>query len=424
MPRRCYIFDIDGTMMDSEAGILHAVEYSLNKLNIPLPDEDTMRKFLGPPLVWSYQHLMGMSESQAVEATTAYREMYLTKGLFENRVYPGVRRLIRTLRARGDWVAVATGKPQKTAETILEYFGLDTMLDRVVGAWNEHAEKDQLIRKALPDEYDEAWMIGDRNLDILGGRAVGIHTLGAGWGYATGSELRDAGADVVAETVQDAIGLLCGDEEPPRGFFLSMEGLDGSGKSTQMRMLTEKLRQYGFEVILSREPGGCPISEKIRDLVLSRENGEMDPETEAILYAASRCQHVREVIRPALRQGKLMLSDRFVDSSVAYQGGGRELGVGHVLAINAPAVDGTMPDLTVYLDIGHQAALARRSAASELDRIEAEAESFHARVEAAYHELIAKDPGRFAVVDATLPPEELGEQVAKAVLGRLMEAER
>ena len=149
----------------------------------------------------------------------------------------------------------------------------------------------------------------------------------------------------------------------------------------------------------------------------------MTAEAEALLFAASRAQHVREVIRPTVAAGKVLLCDRFVDSSVAYQGGGRELGVQRVLDINAPAVDGTMPAATVYLDIDHTAAMARRSAASELDRMELEAETFHARVEAAYRELIARDPARFVVVDATRKQEEIGEDAAARVLARLMEAE-
>lgn len=129
----------------------------------------------------------------------------------------------------------------------------------------------------------------------------------------------------------------------------------------------------------------------------------MAAETEALLYAAARAQHVREIIRPAIQAGKVLLCDRFVDSSVAYQGGGRELGVKTVLDMNAPAVDGTWPMVTVYLDISHQEALRRRYQASAPDRLEQEGDSFHGRVEQAYRELIARDPSRFVVVDATLP---------------------
>ena len=203
-----------------------------------------------------------------------------------------------------------------------------------------------------------------------------------------------------------------------------MEGPDGSGKGTQLERLTDTLDRYGFEVVRSREPGGSPIGEKIRDLLLDRANREMTAETEALLYAAGRAQHVSEVIRPALEAGKLLLSDRFVDSSVAYQGGGRRLGVDRVLAINAPAVDGTMPDRTVYLDLDHREALRRRCEASEPDRMEIEPEAFHARVEEAYHELIRRDPERFIVIPAAGEREEIAKETADRVLSWLMEEER
>ena len=145
--------------------------------------------------------------------------------------------------------------------------------------------------------------------------------------------------------------------------------------------------------------------------------------TEALLYAASRAQHVREKILPAVAEGKVVLCDRFLDSSVAYQGGGRNLGIDKVLEINAPAVDGTLPDLTVYLDIDHRESLRRRCAASEPDRLEMEAESFHARVENGYHELIARDPERFVVVDAAKTREEIAAEIQEKVLARLMKSE-
>ena len=149
----------------------------------------------------------------------------------------------------------------------------------------------------------------------------------------------------------------------------------------------------------------------------------MTDETEALLYASSRAQLVREVVRPAVRDGKVVLCDRFVDSSAAYQGGGRQMGIERILRINEPAVDGTMPDLTVYLDIDHRTAMARRCAASVPDRLEMEAESFHARVEDGYHQLMSMDPDRFAVVDASGDREEIAAEVSRKVLARLMSVE-
>jgi dTMP kinase len=202
-----------------------------------------------------------------------------------------------------------------------------------------------------------------------------------------------------------------------------MEGPDGSGKGTQMRRLRDTLGRFGYEVIDTREPGGTPIGEKIRKILLDRENMGMTDETEALLYAASRAQLVREVIRPAVAEGKIVLCDRFVDSSAAYQGGGRQMGIERILGINAPAVDGTMPDLTVYLDIDHRKAMKRRCAVSEPDRMEMEAESFHARVEEGYHQLIAMDPERFAVVNAEGERDAIAKEVAQKVLAHLWETE-
>ena len=418
------IFDLDGTLTQSEEGIWNCVRYAARKLGYPEPDVETLRKFIGPPLLFSFQEYMGMTEAEAEQGVVAYRERYLVTGLFENRVYPGIRRLLRMLKQQGCWVGVATGKPQEPAERIIEHFGLRKYIDAVAGPTGKHgAEKDDLIRRALPEKYNEGWMVGDRKFDVEGGRTVGLKTLGVGYGYGTEEELREAGCTAYAETVQDAIDILCPGQESPEGAFLSIEGLDGSGKTTQIRLITDAMDRYGFEVVHSREPGGCKVSEKIRHLLLDKDNVGMDGVTEALLYAAARAQHVREVIRPAVKSGKVLLCDRFADSSVAYQGGGRQLGVERILAINEPAVDGTWPMATIYLDIDHETSLKRRSAATELDRIEMEADSFHARTEAAYRELIARDPQRFVVVDATRTPEEIGADVARQVLARLMEAE-
>ena len=422
--RQAVIFDLDGTLTQSEEGIFNCVRYAAERLNFPCPDGETLHKFVGPPLLYSFREYMGMNEATAERAVEVYRERYTAVGLFENRVYPGIRRLLRTLKRAGWYIGIATGKPQGPSERIIEHFGLSKYFDKIVGPTGKiGAEKDWLIRNALPAEYDEAWMVGDRKFDIEGGRTVGIRTIGVGYGYGDEEELRTAGCDVYAPTVQDVIDALCPGAEPPVGAFLSIEGLDGSGKTTQINLITDAMDRYGFEVVHSREPGGCKVSEAIRQVLLDVNNVGMDGVTEAILYAAARAQHVREVIRPAVASGKVLLCDRFVDSSVAYQGGGRQLGVQRILDINAPAVDGTLPMATIYLDIDHETSLKRRSAASMLDRIEMEADSFHARTEAAYRELIARDPQRFIVVDATQSPEEIGRQVAERVLARLMEAE-
>ncbi len=421
---RAVIFDLDGTLTQSDEGIFKSIRYAARKLGFAEPPESDRFKFIGPPLMYSFREYLGMTREQAVEAQEAYRERYWDTGLFENRVYPGIRSLLRMLKKRGDWVAIATGKPSDPARRIAEHFGLNRYFDRIIGPdLNDgNAAKDALILAALPERFDEAVMVGDRHFDIEGANALGLPSVGAGWGYGTEEELRSTGCTHYAARVGDLIDLLCPGDPMPRGAFLSVEGLDGSGKSTQIGMLSEALDRWGFVVRHSREPGGSPVGERIREILLTRGN-EMESLTEALLFAASRAEHVRKVIRPAVERGEVLLCDRFVDSSAAYQGGGRELGVDRVMQLNAPAVDGTLPLATLYLDIGHEQAMRRRTAASDPDRMESEPDSFHARVEAAYRTLIGQDPRRFVVVDASRSPEEVGRDAAAGILARLTAAE-
>ncbi len=418
------LFDLDGTLTRSEEGIWNSVRYVAEKKSLPVPDADTLRKFIGPPLVYSFREYMGMSEEEAVEAQNLYRERYNIKGLFENRIYPGIRGVLRMLKARGARLGIVTGKPEKATGRILAHFGLDRYFERIRCATDNHADKTLLIQACVPEKDAEIWMVGDRKFDMEGGRGAGVHTLGVTYGYGSEEELRTAGAERIAHSVSEIGDILCPGDPRPAGFFLAMEGLDGSGKGTQLEKLTDTLDRWGFEVVLSREPGGCPISEKIRQLLLDPENAGMTDVTESLLYAASRAQHVRQVIRPAVAEGKLVLCDRFVDSSIAYQGGGRQLGVETVSGINAPAVDGTLPMITVYLDIDHRASLKRRLAESVPDRLEREKEDFFARTEEAYHELIARAPERYVVVNAAGDREDIAREIADQVLSRLMEAEK
>ena len=420
---RWVLFDLDGTLTQSEEGIWNCVRYAADRMGFPVPDEAVLRQFIGPPLLYSFQEYMGMTKEQAEEAQRIYRERYVVKGLYENRVYPGVRTLLRTLKKAGFHLGVVTGKPAGPTGDILRWFGLDRWFETVQCATDGHADKDALIRQALPENCTEAWMAGDRKFDMEGAVRAGIHGLGVTYGYGSEEELRTAGAEAIAHTPMEAATLLCPETPAARGAFVSVEGLDGSGKGTQIAYLADALDRFGFDVVHTREPGGTPIGEKIREILLDRENSGMTDITEALLYAASRAQHVREKIRPAVEKGQLVLCDRFLESSVAYQGGGRQLGVDRVLEINREAVDGTMPDVTVYLDICHREALKRRCAASEPDRMEMEADSFHARVEEAYHELIAREPDRFAVVNAAGDREDIARNIREQVISRLMEAE-
>ena len=417
------LFDLDGTLTQSEEGIWNCAKHAAKEMGFPEPDTATLRKFIGPPLLHSFRTYLGMTEEQAEEAQRIYRGRYTTVGMYENRVYPGVRTMLRTLRNQGARLGVVTGKPAYPTGKILEHFGFDRFLSTVVCASDARAEKEHLIRQALPDDHGEVWMVGDRCFDMEGGKAAGVHTLGVTYGYGSEQELLESGAEKIAHTPTEILEILCPGVKHAPGAFLSMEGLDGSGKGTQIERLSDALDRWGFEVVHTREPGGTPIGEKIREILLDRENAGMAAETEALLDAASRAQHVREKILPAVAEGKVVLCDRYVDSSVAYQGGGRQLGIDKVLAINAPAVNGVLPDLTVYLEIGHREALQRRCAASEPDRLEMEADSFHARVEDGYHQLIERDPDRFVVVDAAKSRDEIAEEIQDKVLTRLMRSE-
>ena len=335
---------------------------------------------------------------------------------------PNIRSILTMLREAGVHVGLATSKPLWLARDILSYFALENDFDRVVGEEDGAAKlgKAELIRRALPDRYRRAAMVGDRKFDMAGALANGIEGIGAGYGCGTEEELIVAGASVVAPDTEGLRAILCPGGEIPRGFFLTVEGPDGSGKTTQTELLEKSLRQFGFSVLRTREPGGCAISEDIRRIILDTANTDMCPACEALLYAAARAQHVSQVIRPAVERGMLVLCDRFVDSSVAYQGGGRGLGVETVQQINDPAVDGMTPDATLYLAIDHRAALRRRLSASEPDRLELEAGEFHERVQKAYERLVRDNRRRFVVVDAARGVDEVARDALDAVLERLL----
>ena len=193
--------------------------------------------------------------------------------------------------------------------------------------------------------------------------------------------------------------------------FVTFEGLDGSGKTTQAKLLSARLEAEGRDVVATREPGGTELGERIRDLVLH--GGHVTPWAEALLYAASRAQHVEEVIRPALERGAAVVCDRYLDSSVAYQGVARGLGLDRVLDLNLTAVGGLLPDRTFLLLID-PARLAERLR-REHDRLERENLDFHAQADAGYRELAERFPERIAVLDGTRPAAELAEEVYGAL---------
>jgi dTMP kinase len=198
------------------------------------------------------------------------------------------------------------------------------------------------------------------------------------------------------------------------GRLIAFEGVEGSGKSTQLELLRRLLEDRGDrEVVVTREPGGTPAGERVRALLLDPAV-ELHPRAEALLFAAARAELVEAVIRPALERGAVVLCDRYLDSSLAYQGGARGLGRDPVDQVNRFATGGLLPDLVVLLDLDPAAGLARR--ARDPDRIEAQDLGFHRRVRDAFRDLAAAEPGRFAVVDAAAPVAEVAGQVRAAVL--------
>jgi dTMP kinase len=189
--------------------------------------------------------------------------------------------------------------------------------------------------------------------------------------------------------------------------FVSLEGIDGSGKSTQAQLLADRLRAQGVDVVLTREPGGTGLGEAIRDLLLHGD--DVAPWAEAALYAASRAQHVDEVIRPALARGATIVCDRYLDSSVVYQGTARGLGPERVLDLNLTVVGGLLPDVTFLLSLSPRQ--ARERMGRELDRIEREGAGFMDTVAAAYSELANRFPARYVIVDAMRSPEAIAEEI-------------
>lgn len=188
-----------------------------------------------------------------------------------------------------------------------------------------------------------------------------------------------------------------------KGVFITIEGPDGAGKTTVTKAIERVLSDTcTVPIVTTREPGGIPIAEQIRNVILSKDNTAMDDRTEALLYAAARRQHLIEKVLPALRDGKLVLSDRFVDSSLAYQGFGREIGMAEIASINQFATEGLQPDLTLFLDVNVEDGLSRiykERSADSLDRLDQESLSFHERVYNGYQEVVRQNPERITVID-------------------------
>lgn len=202
-----------------------------------------------------------------------------------------------------------------------------------------------------------------------------------------------------------------------KGIFITIEGPDGSGKTTILQMLAENLENEGYEVVATREPGGIEIAEQIRKVILDPENTAMDPRTEALLYAAARRQHLAEKVKPALEEGKIVLCDRFVDSSLAYQGYARGLGIDEVYSINEFAIENMMPAMTLYFDVAPEIGLERinKNKGREVNRLDLEKLEFHQKVSEGYTILADRFSERIVKVDASKDLDTVYEQAVAQI---------
>ena len=203
--------------------------------------------------------------------------------------------------------------------------------------------------------------------------------------------------------------------------FITLEGPEGSGKTTAVSDAVKRLEEMGYEIVRTREPGGTPIAEQIRNVILDKENTKMDPRTEALLYAASRRQHLVEKVWPAIKEGKIVICDRYLDSSLAYQGGARGLGIDEVLNINLFATENTWPDLTLLFDLDPTIGLNRiaQNSEREVNRLDLEKIDFHNKVRESFLLLAKRYPERFVIIDASQPREVVAKATMDAILSRL-----
>lgn len=201
-----------------------------------------------------------------------------------------------------------------------------------------------------------------------------------------------------------------------KGLFITLEGADGCGKTTQLNLLKEYLTSRGYEIVVTREPGGKGLGEKLREILLNYD-GEVSDRCEAFLYLADRAQNIDTIIKPAINSGKIVLCDRHTDSSVAYQGYGREQNIDNINMLNELAVNGVHPDLTIVFDIDTETSMARVGA--EKDRLESAGIEFHKRVRNGYLEIAKKNPQRIKVVDASQTIEDVQRDVIKIIVGVL-----
>lgn len=204
-----------------------------------------------------------------------------------------------------------------------------------------------------------------------------------------------------------------------KGFLITFEGVEGSGKSTQVGLLASHLKEEGFDIVVTREPGGTRIGEQIRNITHGRENVDLTGAAEAYLMAGARAQLVREIIRPALEAGKIVIVDRYIDSSLVYQGYGRQLGEEAIQHLNSLAIDGIVPNLTILLDIDPKLGFTRRNGSEKIDRLDLQQKDFYDRVYKGYEKLALRHPERFVIIDGNSGIEEIAGEIWDRVKNRI-----
>ena len=413
------IFDFDGTLADTGPGIMESAAYALRSLGYPHEDEAMLRRFVGPPLPWSFREVCHLPKEQIAQAAELFRKCYREGAIMRSTIYTGIPRLLRALKHNGVNAIAVSGKNEPALIRLLEHFDLMKLFGGVRGGDLAHpsADKSQMMRSMLPEgvDMDRVCVVGDRRFDVNSGKELGAHTIWVDYGYGEPGEKEACAPDEAVASVDALTHALLGDAPLPRGTMITFEGMDGCGKSTQIELLAKWLRERGEDVVLTREPGGCPISERVREVILSLDSTGMSAECEALLYAASRIEHVREVILPALQRGKVILCDRFLDSSIAYQAWGRELGEAFIRQINRAASDLVTPDITLYLALTRAEAKDRVGRNAPLDRLEREEEPFFARLREGYEAIATREPGRVKRIDASGTIEEIFARIRSAV---------
>ena len=316
------------------------------------------------------------------------------------------------------WVGFFAGVAYVLGLTLLGGEVADEVRGRTFGLVNTLMRIDLLLVLAVAPPL--AGLIGRRSVPLPGSGVLSVNgvsvtiliggVLAVVVGFAAFRTMNDRPG---VRLRQDVVERLRGTRSSYTGTFVVLEGGEGAGKSTQLALLATWLENHGYDAVLTREPGATPVGGKVRALLLDPATGDLAPRAEALLYAADRAQHVATVLVPSLERGAVVVSDRYVDSSLAYQGAGRELPVGEVARLSQWATQGLQPDLTVLLDVDPEVGLAR--ATGRPDRIEQESLAFHQAVRAGFLALAAADRDRYLVVSAALP----AEQVHAAVVARL-----